>query len=140
MPQCNIKVKGLPEMERAIRRNPSKTLKELNTFFVRALAEYRKSIMQAPWKIGLTGGGAPVETGHLKGSHQSIIKPTEASIAPDRAYNTTYAPYVHGIEGHPRKRNYKLRPWMDHAFKKKSGRIEQLSNELLKNIVADLAK
>ncbi len=89
--------------------------------------------------MGMSGGGAPVARtygGNLRDTHVTEINGLTGSIRP----TADYAPYVHGIEGWPRKRTYQLRPWLNHVKKQKNPEIEKLYRELLTDITKDLAK
>jgi len=123
-------------LERAVDRNPEKTRTELNRFFIRGLAEYRRGINNNPWRMGMSGGGAPKKSGYLRDSHTDKIQAYRASIGP----TALYAPYVHGVEGYPRKRSYQLRPWLDSVKTDKQKDIDELAMKMLDNIVKDLAK
>ena len=139
--QFNIKIKGLKDFENSIKRNPRRTEKFLKNFFVDAIAVYRKSIIRQPWKVGKSGGGAPVMTGALRDSHQSGTKigRFEASIGPDEQ-TAKYAKYVHGEKGQINRRTgVKARPWLDYAYKKGDTEVTRLQDNLLKDIVKDLA-
>ena len=128
-------LKGLQELKAAIARNPRKTVEEAGKFIVRGLAVYRGYIMSNPWTKGRSGGGAPVDTGNLRDTHQTEIDTWKGRIFP----TAPYAAYVHGIEGYPRKRSYPLRPWLDHAKDKGESKIEQLQQDMLDAIIRDLA-
>jgi hypothetical protein len=131
---------GMRELKLAIARNPKQTLTFSKRFLQRGLAEYKRSIVNSPWRMGMSGGGAPVSSGgfggNLRDTHETRIDGLTGSIRP----TADYAPYVHGIKGWPRKRSYQLRPWLDHAKKSKQPKIEQLYRELLADITGDLAK
>lgn len=127
------------ELRLAVARNPQQTLTFSKRFLQRGLAEYKKSINNTPWRMGMAGGGVPVARtygGNLRDTHVTRINGLTGSIQPTAAY----APYVHGIKGWPRKRSYQLRPWLDHAKKQKQPQIEKLYRELLADIAGDLAK
>ena len=128
--------KQLAALKEAIRRNPRKVIEETQNFFVRGIREYNSYIIRAPWRMGASGGGAPVATGNLRDTHAREIRPWDAKIYP----TAKYAPYVHGIAGFPRKRKYQLRPWLDYAKRSADGAVEILAGNLLTNITKDLAK
>jgi hypothetical protein len=125
-------------LHRAVDRNPEKILSEVRNYFVKAINIYNQSIVRSPWRMGMSGGGAPVATHNLRDSHRKEIHKWEARIFPDQNV-AKYAPYVHGIEGFPRKRSYQLRPWLDFAKEKQRPLVEQLEFNMLKNIVNNLA-
>jgi hypothetical protein len=149
---ADIEFVGLKELRAAVKRSPQKVLDEARKFLVRGLAQYKEGIIRSPWRMGGSGGGAPVSndtrfprknqrqrSGNLRDSHVTTIKGLEGSIGPNTDI-APYAAYVHGIKGFPRKRNYQLRPWLDYVKKNKQGDIEKLYKEMLKDIVGDLAK
>lgn len=134
MSQVIITMKGMRQFEKAIRRNPAKVRNEVGKFLVRGIAEYRKVIFRNPWRIGGRGGGVPVDTTALRQQHQTRFQRFQASIGPNLTA-TPYAEYVH--EG-----TYKMktRPWLDFARDKADKDIRRLSQDLLDNIVKDLAR
>lgn len=132
---ADYQIKGLREFEAAIRRNPRFTIDRANVFLVRSLAEYRRVINRNPWRKGGSGGGAPVNTGNLRDTHQTEVSPLSGRIYP----TAPYAKYIHGIEGFPRKRSYQLRPWLTYAATTARPNVEQHEKELLNDIVRGLA-
>lgn len=132
----SVEIIGIKELRAAIKRNPQKVLTEARNFLTRGLASYKAGIIRSPWKMGGTGGGAPVKTGNLRDTHQTNIKGLIGTIGP----TAKYASYVHGIKGFPRKRSYQLRPWLDYVRETKDRDVRDLYIGMLKNIVADLAK
>lgn len=108
---------------------------EVAKFLTRALAEYRDGIKKSPpWRLGMSGGGVPVNTGNLRDTHVIVQRPWDAVIYP----SAPYAKYVHGIEGYPRKGKYQLRPWLDFAFNQRKQAVENLEKKMLENIIAGL--
>lgn len=134
MPQFNIKTKGFKELERAIKRNPRRVREELEDFFVDAMRIYNTGIIRSPWKVGGSGGGTPVDTGHLRDSHQREINTWQARIYVNPS-RVKYATYVH--EGTWRM---KERPWLDYVFNNKMNEIHRRERKLYDNIIKDLAK
>ena len=136
---AEYEIKGLKELADAVRRNPANVIRETGKFLVRGLAVYRRIIFNNPWRMGMSGGGSPVaqspQGGHLRQTHVQEIGPWEGRIRP----TATYTPYVHGIEGWPRKRTYQLRPWLDYAKEHGEEDVKKLEVELLNNIAAGLA-
>jgi len=122
--QFEIKIEGITELQSAIRRNPQKVLSEIKKFIQRGIAEYKSGIINNPWKVGMTGGGSPVLTGNLRDTHLTQFTALQGRIYP----SADYAKYVH-----------KGRPWMDYVFKDRMPNIEKLEDELLKNVITDLA-
>ena len=138
-----ITLEGAEAFSRAIKRNKQETLQQLAIFFTRAKAKYTSTIINNPWSVGGSGGGAPVDTGALRDSHQSGSKIEEFSliVGPDEGV-APYAKYVHGRRpGEVNKRTgVKSRPWLNYAFDKNEKEVRSLGNDMLKNIVKDLSK
>ncbi len=126
----------MQSLREAVRRNPAKVLSETKNFLTKGMAEYNKGVIRSPWRMGGSGGGAPVATGNLRDTHRREITQWEARIYP----TADYAPYVHGIKGFPRKRTYQLRPWLDYVQQQYDAQIQILQGNLLNNLVNDLAK
>lgn len=152
MAEFNIKINGLKEFERAVKRHPQETRDELQKFFSRAEAKLKSRIRNKPWKLGQSGGGAPVLTGNLRdglvgagrapGAEVSHRKPDgvghiyERKAMSLRIYPTaSYAKYIHDGNFGRQKR-----PWLDHALEKETPDIRKLEKDLLKTIVSNLAK
>lgn len=130
-----LDIHGLKELQNAIRRNPQHTRDEVGKFLQRGIAVYNRIIIRSPWRMGQSGGGAPVDSGNLRDTHRREMRPWSASIFP----TAPYAPYVHGIEGFARRRSYQLRPWLDHAQETGDREIRQLEGDMLQSIVTGLA-
>jgi len=135
MSKFSIDIKGLDELEKAIRQNPQRVIEHTQTFLQRGMAVYRQGIQNRPWRIGESGGGAPVDTRNLVQSHAVKYDRLEASIGPSRNYNVKYAQFVH--EG---TRRMQPRPWLDHTKQASDNKIRPLYQDLLKEITAELAK
>lgn len=139
MIKSGIQIIGIKELRAAVMRNPQRVKYYTNEFLVKGMAEYRRIIANNPWKIGSSGGGAPVASEYLRRSHKIEYGNMSASIGPGRAYEyrdaARYMSYVH--RGTSRM---EARPWLDYAKEKGHPEIVKLSRELLKNIVHDLAK
>lgn len=136
MSDFRLRKKGFAELRRAVQRNPRAVKREVGVFLSRGIAVLNRQVIRNPWRMGAGGGGAPVDTGNLRDTHRREINQWNARIYP----TAPYAPYVHGIEGFPRKRSYQLRPWLDYATEKGEPEVRQLERRLLKNIVGDLAR
>lgn len=136
MTDFRLDVRGLKQLRTAIARNPGRVRSEAKKFLTRGIAVYNRFIMRRPWGLGQAGGGAPVDTGNLRDTHQREIGTFQARIFP----TARYASYVHGIEGYPRKRSYQLRPWLDWAKKQGQREIDHNADIMLKEIVGDLAR
>lgn len=120
-----FELSGADEFREAIRRNPKKILELVGRFLTRGLAEYKRVIIRNPWRVGMAGGGAPVQTGNLRDTHITEVSPFEGRIYPS-------APYSEAV--------HKNRPWLDYTEAQARPNIDKLEAELLQDIVADLAK
>ena len=136
MAAFDLSVEGLAELRRAVLRNPQAVITEVGKFLQRGIAVYNRIILRNPWRRGMSGGGAPVDTGNLRDTHVREIGPWSARIYP----TAPYAAYVHGIDGFTRRRSYQLRPWLDHAKETGDREIRALEGRLLEGIIGDLAK
>ena len=121
-------IMGADEFRAALARNAGMVKSEVKKFFVRAMAVYKQTIWNDPWRVGSGGGGAPVMTGHLRDTHRQDIMDWEAVIGP----NLDVAPYGEPV--------HKYRPWMDYAFKENEEKVDKLADDMLRNLVEDLAK
>jgi len=123
-------IQGLKELSLAIKRNPRLVMNQSKEFMRKGIAEYMRTIRGTPWRLGGSGGGAPVDTGNLRDSHLPPIYGTwEAEIRANNTGNAEYAGALH-----------KKRPWLDYAQEKNKGAIEKLEGDLLKQIVDNLKK
>ena len=120
---------------RAIKKNPQVVRSEVSKFLTRGMAEYRRSIQTKPWRLGGSGGGAPVDTTNLQTSHVPKFSQWEASIGPRTDSAKKYASYVH--EGTSRMQ---ARPWLDYAKESRDGRIKKMELELLDKIAYELSR
>lgn len=127
------------KLKQALIKNPKVVRDETAKFFARAEASLKGNIKNSPWRMGGTGGGVPVKSGNLQKAHDYKRTATELSITVNEN-KATYAKYVHGIEGFPRKRSYQLRPWLRYAEKSSERDIEGYANTLLNNITEELGK
>ena len=126
-----IEIRGLDEFKRAIERNPSVVQKQINSFLVKGMAVYNRLIIRNPWRVGMSGGGAPVRTGNLRDTHQRTVERFQARIVP----TASYADKIHDGTG-----KMKARPWLDYAEKEGEKDIERLADTMTENIIKDLAK
>lgn len=124
---------GLSGLQAAVRRNPVRVLAEARLFLTRGMAEYKKGIIRNPWRVGGSGGGAPVRTGNLRDTHYTRIDRLQAAIGP--AGFVKYAQYVHRGTVHAR-----ARPWLDYVKREKQPAIETLYRGMLQRITRDLAR
>jgi hypothetical protein len=120
---------SLAGLRAAVARNPAKVLSEVSNFLARGIRAYNETIIRSPWRVGASGGGAPVDTGNLRDTHMKSVSTWEARIYP----TAPYAESVH--EGHA---GVRARPWLDYAQRVNEARIAALQNNLLDNIVKDL--
>jgi hypothetical protein len=119
------RLEGFKEFEAAVRRNPQYVIQRGNQFITRALAEYRRVIWRNPWRVGMSGGGAPVLTGHLRDTHNQHVAMLMGRIYP----TASYAGYVHH-----------KRPWLAYAFENADGAVRQHEQDLAGDILAELAR
>ncbi len=128
---------GFKELADAIKRNPQVVKDELGFFLPRAIATYKSIMQNNPWRIGMKGGGVPVDTRNLADTHQTEIKSWEARIFPI----APYASYVHGDGDKSFNiRGVQLRPWLDYAMDRGQLAVDKLADDLLNNIVVKLAE
>lgn len=131
MSRFRVDHKGFKELRAAVRRNPRKTVQEVGKFLARGIAVYNRQIIRDPWRLGQTGGGAPVDTGNLRDTHRREVRDWSARIYPT-------APYA--MDVHEGTSFMKARPWLDYAMDRGKREIDQLEQTMLNNIVADLAR
>lgn len=131
---ASVEFRGFDELRAAVARNPKRVYASAQLFLTRAMAEYRRGIQNAPWRVGGSGGGAPVDTHNLRDTHVSRITGLTASIGPNLDA-APYAPYVH--DGTARMR---ARPWLDFVRDDREPAVEKLADGLLEEITSDLAK
>lgn len=131
MSSVNYEIKGLDEFKRAIQRNPRAVADAFGKFLVRGLAAYKRGIMNNPWRMGMSGGGAPRLSNVLAETHKTSISPTKGSIYPTASYKG----YVH--DG-----TWKMtaRPYLDYVKQDKMSEIRDFQKVFLEDIVKDLAK
>jgi len=142
---------GVKELKKAIRRAPETVETEGAIFLQRGLAAYRSAIVNNPWRIGGKGGGAPVSndpryrtrankghqranSGNLRDTHTQERRGLMGWIGP----NLDAAPYAEYV--HDGTTRMEARPWLDYAMEQKETEIEQLYDDLLRNVIADLAR
>lgn len=141
---ADLEIIGLRELQAAIARNPKMVLDEGRSFLTRGMAKYKSGIINNPWRIGGTGGGAPVandpryqrkyqrsRSGNLRDTHETQITSLQAIIRP----TASYAKFVHFGTKY-----MEARPWLDYVKKTQDGAIRGLYEAMLQRIVADLAK
>jgi hypothetical protein len=126
----SIDIQGLQGLTNAIKRNPKQVIKYGREYMRKGLAEYMRTIRGTPWRVGGSGGGAPVATGNLRDSHLPPIYGTfQSEIRANNVGNADYAKYVHA-----------KRPWLDYAKNQNAEKIKDLQDKLLQEIVTKLAK
>lgn len=139
-----IRIIGLDELKAAIKRSPTTVLNETRKFISQGLAIYKRGINNQPWRVGGTGGGAPVSndpryprknqrsrSGNLRDTHRTNISNLEGRIFPT-------APYA--IWVHNGTRRMKARPWLDYVKSTQDREIQKLYRGMLETITKDLAK
>jgi hypothetical protein len=132
--RVTFQMNGLKEFESKIKQHPEVVKRNVANFIKRITASYMRTIINRPWSVNSSGGGAPVSTGYLRDSHAVGISPWESFIKP----LAPYAKYVHGVDGFSRKASYKLRPWLDYAVDANEKKLVELENELVDNIIKEL--
>ena len=156
----DIKFIGLKELKAAVRRNPRSVKRAADTFLTRGLAEYRRGIINDPWRVGGRGGGAPVSndpryrsrsnrgyqkarSGNLRDSHKPIIRGLQGFIGPNES-QAPYAKYVHGNKAHPVRvkgtKKLKTRPWLDYVKDERDVFIKRHYRQMLRTISRSLAQ
>jgi len=131
----NIELQGFKEFENALVKSPEVVKVELQKYFIRALELLKRGVKNNPWRVGGSGGGAPVDTRHLiDDGHLTVIEKFRAFLEVD-TNEVKYAVFVH--EGTQRM---EARPWLDFVTEDQRKGIEELQDDLLKNIVNALAK
>jgi hypothetical protein len=138
MSDIEIKIDS-KKLEQAIKRNPSFVARETKTFLYRVEKRLESKTGSAPWRVGEMGGGSPVKTGNLLRSHKAKREPFSLTWFQDEK-KAPYGKYVHGIKGFPRKRSYKLRPWLEWVKTQSEKQISDDTQRLLRAITEDLAK
>ena len=132
MTRLDIQLKGLEQFRAAIKKNPSVVRSAASQLITRGMAAYRRVIMRNPWQVGSSGGGAPKDTGNLRGTHirNVNIAQLHASIRP----TAPYADYVHEGTG-----RMGARPWLDYAQETADPEIRKLSDDFLRKVTNNLA-
>lgn len=128
-----IKFNGAKEFKKALERYPDMAKQEVGKFLVRANKEYRQTIKNNPWRIGMVGGGVPVDTGNLRDLHHTEIKEWTGRIYVDNAVG--YRWFIH--EGNKRM---KARPWLDYTISSNEKKVDKLGDDMLSNLVKNLGK
>lgn len=126
---------SLESFERALRKAPEIVEFNGKRFLTLAKAELLQTIMNDPWEIGDKGGGVPVDSGHLRDTHRSVIHNMQLTILPlPNTSEPNYADWVHGGT-----RKLEERPWLDYAMKANRDRINKHSESMLEDITQQLA-
>lgn len=126
-----IRTIGFKELRKAVHKNPRRVKSEAKRYLTRGMREYKAGIIRKPWRLGMSGGGAPVDTGNLRDTHRTRIQGFEAAIYPTAKYDK---------EVYFGRRGMQPRPWLEYVERTSKPRIIELQNDLLRNIVKDLAK
>jgi len=131
----NIKLEGAEAFERAIRENPGYTKSQAMIMMTRIKADYQRTIIRSPWRVGALSGGVPVDTTTLRDAHRYQVKPTKLKVDVRPEIANRYGEYVH--EGTSKM---EARPWLDYATEKNKSNRERQVDDFLKAIVNNLAK
>lgn len=125
-----IKVKNLDRWQKGIQKSPQVVRQEAGQFLSRARAFLARTIQNNPWRVGGSGGGAPVDTGNLRDSHRFQFKAfqlTIATVAP-------YAEYVHNGTG-----RMKARPWLAYAVENNEQNINKEAQAMIDRVANKLS-
>lgn len=133
--EIRVSEKDRIALQRAFNRNPQQMKTEGLRMMNRIKTGLQKQIIRNPWRIGGAGGGVPVNTTSLRGSHRYEVQPYQAKISVDQAKADKYGWYVH--EGTSRMHG---RPWLDYSLEREQANIKNLASDFLKRIVHNLAK
>ena len=131
----NVKInqRDLRDLRKAFSNSSSTVRSASDRMMTNIRRELLSTIRNNPWNIGGRGGGVPVRTGDLRGSHQTRQTPFELRIwVPD---SHPYAQYVH--EGTSRM---EARPWMEYSVNKAEGTVQKEVNKFLDSTVRGLAR
>jgi len=137
-----IKTSGFKELKRAFGRSPQVVNTEAKKYFIKSRAEILRTTQSNPWSVKGSGGGVPIDTGNLRQKwERTEFRPNEMRIMVDTG-SVPYAKYVHGRDfGEINARTkVKSRPWLFYSFKKNKPKILKFQDELIKNVVKQLAK
>jgi|GEM_PF-2950013 len=147
MTRVTITTQGFKKLEKAIRNNPKVVAVQGRLFLNRGIMAYRRVIEGAPWRVGQSGGGVPVDTGDLKRSHTYSVQGLKGVVKFDENPNPSgsrspYGAIVHGRESKStrmRGKNLKTRPWLNYAVNQADGEVERLYRAFLKEVTSKLA-
>lgn len=121
MPSVHLKITNLPEIRAAFAQAPVKMAKNLDIAIKKtALAIQKQSMINAP-----------VDTGRLRASHQTLFEPLKATIEP----TADYAIYVH--EG---TRYMVGRPFLLEAVQSEEDNANGYFKKAVQDILDDIAR
>ena len=121
MPNIQVRITNLAEIQAAFKSAPIKMARNLNDAIRRsALAVQRQSMINSP-----------VLTGNLRASHQSIFEPLKATIQP----MANYAIFVH--EG---TRYMKARPFLLEAVEAETENINDNFHKAVQDTLDEIAR
>lgn len=126
-----FKTIGIEALKAAISRNPQRVLDAVGVFLARGIASLNRYIIRDPWKMGSSGGGAPVASGNLRDMHTRTFEKWQAKI-------TNVAPYAKFV--HDGTSRMKARPWLDYSMKSAREEINQLAGQMVDTIANGLAE
>lgn len=128
--QFKIKVNNLDRWQKAIQKSPQVVQQEAGQFLSRARAFLARTIQNSPWRLGASGGGAPVDTGNLRDSHRYTFQAFQLTIAPI----APYAQYVHDGTG-----KMKARPWLAYAIENNEQNINKEAQAMIDRVANKLS-
>lgn len=134
--KVELSIANLSRVQSALKQSPDIVLGETRDFLVRAAAEVRRVIFNDPWRVGMSGGGVPVNTGNLRQSHRTSFFDWSAAIGPD----TNQAPYAGKVHDGDRRRGIRARPWLVYAEGKAKPAVEALGRDMVRRITEAVAR
>lgn len=135
MATTTVEFKGMDELKQAIERNPELVRREAGKYLQRASSVILRETKNPPWRLGSSGGGSPKDTGALLQSHVTQISLNDLMA---RIYtNDQIAPYASYV--HEGTSKLEARPWLDYAVEQQEKEIMELQDDLLDEIVKDMA-
>ena len=130
------------QLQEAIEKSPKAVHKAGAQYIQKGITEYEKIVKRSPWRVGQSGGGAPVRTGDLKTANKKTFDfnrligrlGVDEKMGARAEYRSKEVSKVIDYA----VRVHKKRPWLDYAQLKAENEIEKLyqdfGNEVLKII------
>ena len=121
MPNIQVKIENLAEIQSAFKKSPTLMTKYLNEAI-------RKTALRIQEKSMIN---APVDTGRLRASHQTMFENLKATVTP----NVDYAIYVH-------KGTYKMeaRPFLLEAVESENDTVNGYFKKAVQDTLDDIAR